>query len=101
MKQLRFKAQDFSGLAENISDAHIDQRDLLELKKLAGLSVNENDDTSGRMSPLGSNISHTAAEKKQIEKEHNIKPGTPEWFQLWFSRPYLTGEPPYTKNSKK
>jgi hypothetical protein len=27
-------------------------------------------------------------------KKHNIKPGTPEWFQLWFSLPYLTGERP-------
>ncbi len=27
-------------------------------------------------------------------KKHNIKPGTPEWFQLWFSLPYLTGEQP-------
>jgi hypothetical protein len=33
-------------------------------------------------------------EKRALEKKHNIKPGTPEWFQLWFSLPYLTGEPP-------
>jgi hypothetical protein len=25
-------------------------------------------------------------------KDNNIKPGTPEWFQLWFSLPYMTGE---------
>lgn len=38
------------------------------------------------------NITHTAAENARIMRERNIKPGTPEWFQLWFSLPYLTGE---------
>lgn len=42
----------------------------------------------------GSNISITGSEKRRIEREQNIQPGTPEWFQLWFSLPYLTGEPP-------
>jgi hypothetical protein len=40
----------------------------------------------------GSNISVTGNEKQKLEKEHNIKPGTPEWFKLWFSLPYMTGE---------
>lgn len=43
---------------------------------------------------IGSNISLTGMEKAKLMREHNIKPGTPEWFQLWFSRPYLTGEKP-------
>ncbi len=38
------------------------------------------------------NITHTAAENARIMREQNIKPGTPEWFKLWFSLPYLTGE---------
>jgi hypothetical protein len=42
----------------------------------------------------GSNISATGDNKGALMKQHNIKPGTPEWFQLWFSRPYLTGEKP-------
>jgi hypothetical protein len=33
-------------------------------------------------------------EKQELEKKHNIKPGTPEWFKLWFSLPYMTGEKP-------
>lgn len=45
----------------------------------------------------GSNISITGNEKRQLEKKHNIKPGTPEWFQLWFSLPYMTGEKPIGK----
>lgn len=38
------------------------------------------------------NISHTGTEKQRIEREHNIKPGTDEWFKLWFSRPYWKGQ---------
>jgi len=44
-----------------------------------------------------SNISITGNEKAQLMKKHDIRPGTPEWFQLWFSRPYLTGEKPVGK----
>ena len=40
----------------------------------------------------GSNISVTGMQNQELERKHNIKPGTPEWFQLWFSLPYLTGE---------
>ena len=42
----------------------------------------------------GSNVSVTGNEKAQLMKTHNIKPGTQAWFQLWFSKPYLTGEKP-------
>jgi hypothetical protein len=42
----------------------------------------------------GSNISKTAAEIAKIMKEKDIQPGTPEWFQLWFALPKLTGEKP-------
>jgi len=48
---------------------------------------------------MGSNISQTASQISKIMKEKNIQPGTPEWFQLWFSKPYLTGEKP-TGDSK-
>lgn len=42
----------------------------------------------------GSNISITGDQKGELMKKNNIRPGTPEWFQLWFSKPYLTGEKP-------
>jgi hypothetical protein len=45
----------------------------------------------------GSNISVTAMEKVKLMKENDIRPGTPEWFKLWFSRPYLTNEKPVGK----
>lgn len=60
---------------------------LNELRKLSGLN------TENKIN-IGSNISITGMEKAELMRKHNIKPGTPEWFQLWFSRPYLTGEKP-------
>jgi hypothetical protein len=45
----------------------------------------------------GSNISTTAAEKVQLMKDNNIKPGSPEYIKLWFSKPFLTGEKPVGK----
>ena len=64
-----------------------------DLQRLAGVRP-QGYSNSVRMTTEGSNISVTAAEKSQIMKAHNIQPGTPEWFQLWFSLPYLTGEKP-------
>ena len=67
-----------------------------ELKTLAG--VNEFKGlTPYTVENEGSNISITGTEKRELERKHNIKPGTPEWFQLWFSLPYLTGEKPVGK----
>jgi hypothetical protein len=63
--------------------------ELAQLKRLAG--VNE---FKGLQPYGGSNISITGSTKGQLMKEHNIKPGTPEWFKLWFSLPYMTGEKP-------
>lgn len=61
-----------------------------ELKKLAGIN-----NFKGLKPYEGMNISHTANEKSSYMKKHKIKPGTPEWFRLWFARPYLTGEKPH------
>jgi len=65
---------------------------LEEIKKLAGIKQ-----FNGYQSYEGSNISITGNEKGELMKKHNIKPGTPEWFQLWFSLPYMTGEKPVGK----
>lgn len=63
--------------------------DISKLKQLAGItkptkSVNFSEP----------NITITAAEKVRLMKEHNIKPGTEEWFRLWFSKYSLTREKP-------
>ena len=63
--------------------------DLDTLRKLAGIN-----EFKGYTPYEGSNISITGTEKAQIQREQNIRPGDKEWFQLWFSKPYLTGEKP-------
>ena len=39
----------------------------------------------------GSNISVTGDNNGEIQRKNNIKPGTPEWFKLWFSLPKFMG----------
>ena len=60
---------------------------LQELQRLSGISTSKS-------ATEGSNISITGNEKAKLMRKHNIEPGTQEWFQLWFSKPYLTGEKP-------
>lgn len=57
-----------------------------ELRKLAGIT-----EFKGLTPYEGSNISVTGTEKRRIEREQNIQPGTDEWFRLWFSLPHMTG----------
>jgi tetrahydromethanopterin S-methyltransferase subunit G len=86
VKQYRFNSGDFVP-KEQVPDAVLSEQDLRELQRLAGVEPRVEDMT-------GINISRSGMEKQRLEREHNIKPGTPEWFQLWFSLPYLTGEKP-------
>lgn len=97
MKQYRITSENFVLPGESGDpDAHMDPVDLAELKKLAGIISEDvpNAIDPGAPSPVGSNISVTGSEKRRIEKEKAIRPGTDEWFKLWFSKPYLTGEKP-------
>lgn len=114
MKEYRITSANFVLPGEaGEQDAVMDTKDLQELKALAGLGNNLLEDyyTAGghdpalntpvsqgsdahSMSPIGSNISQTGTEKRNLEKQNHIKPGSPEWFRLWFSKPYLTGEKP-------
>ncbi len=58
---------------------------IADLKKLAGVSS------------MGQEMSEHSTNLGQIQRERNIRPGTDEWFRLWFAKPYLTGEKPYDK----
>jgi hypothetical protein len=60
--------------------------DLQKLRQLAGITDQP---------ILSTDSSMSGTEKSRIMKEKNIRPGTPQWFQLWFSKPQLTGESPY------
>jgi hypothetical protein len=42
-----------------------------------------------KISEISENISHTSKRLRDIEREKKVKPGTDEWFKLWFSLPYL------------
>jgi hypothetical protein len=58
-----------------------------KLRKLAGIDKNAESPITGE---IGTN-------KAEYMRQHNIRPGTDEWFKLWFARPKLTGENPTPK----
>ena len=60
--------------------------ELADIIRLAG--VNE---FKGYTEYTLENMSQTATELKKKEKEKHIRPGDKEWFELWFSKPYMTG----------
>ena len=89
MKQYRITTDNLN--QDSPEDCVLDPSDpineLKSIKYLAGLGH------SAKLQEYqGSNVSLTGMENQKLEKEYNIKPGTPEWFKLWFSKPYLTGE---------
>jgi hypothetical protein len=65
--------------------------ELERIKQLAGVDKLSTEDS------MGENLSYTGTEKAQYQRKHNIKPGTDEWFKLWFAKPKLTGENPMPK----
>lgn len=73
--------------------------DLDQIKQLAGITQNvgrlQEYQGDGSVQTGGSNMSITANEKIRYQQTNNVQPGSPEWFQLWFSKPYLTGEKPW------
>jgi hypothetical protein len=94
MKQYRITSQNLN--QDSNEDCYLDPSDpiheLKAIQYLAGLgSAARLQEYKGMQ---GSNISATGNTKGELMKQHNIKPGTPEWFKLWFSKPYLTGEKP-------
>ena len=73
--------------------------ELDDIKRLAGIGNNnigrlQEYTGEGSVKTEASNLTHTAQEKAEYQAKHNIEPGTQEWFKLWFSKPYLTGEKP-------
>ena len=63
-----------------------------DLKKLAGVNNLPQEDS------VGENLSLIGTKKAEYQRKHNIRPGTDEWFKLWFARPKLTGENPMPKS---
>ena len=42
---------------------------------------------------LGQETSAHASALHDLERRRNIRPGSPEWFRVWFTRPFLTKAP--------
>lgn len=95
MKQYRITTADLN--QDSTDDAYLAPNDpiheLKQIQYLAGLGAHQRLQEYKALQATPNNITTTAAENARLMREKNIKPGTPEWFQLWFSRPYLTGEP--------
>ena len=92
MKQYRITTQDINQSSDD--DCYLAPDDPIhELKALSGLGgLGGEARLHEYRASLGSNVSVTGNENGRIQREQNIKPGTPEWFKLWFSLPYMTGE---------
>ena len=58
-----------------------------KLRKLAGIDKNADSPITGEI----------GTDKGEYMRKNNIRPGTDEWFKLWFARPTLTGENPTPK----
>lgn len=74
--------------------------ELKDLQRLAGLTELNKGELQeytgpGSVHTEGSNISKTAMEKSNYQQQHDIQPGSPDWFRLWFSLPKMTGEKPW------
>ena len=63
-----------------------------ELRRLAGINEPKEENNS-----VGENLSIIVTKKAEYQRKHNIQPGTPYWFKLWFAKPKLTGENPMPK----
>ena len=98
MKQYRITSETFRtpGDDPSIPDAYIDPAVLADVKKSAGI------DSLGLMSAIHAAatdaVSIPTINKADYMSKHNIKPGTDEWFKLWFARKELTGENPTPKD---
>jgi|APGre2960657404_1045060.scaffolds.fasta_scaffold00133_36 hypothetical protein len=100
MKQYKITSETFRSPGDDptIPDTIVDPVALAELKKLAGidsLGIMERHRASSE-SPVDG---HVGTDKAEYQRQHNIRPGTDEWFKLWFARQSLTGEDPMPKKS--
>lgn len=97
MKQYRVTTKDLN--QDSPDDCYLDPNDPVhEIKRMQELGgLNADARLHEYRAAQGSNISVTGDNKGELMRKHNIKPGTPEWFKLWFSLPDITGEKPIGK----
>ena len=107
MKQYRITSETFrlEGEDPSIPGTVVDPAELARVKKLAGIDQlglmermnHEQGADKNAQSPVDG---HIGTDKAEYQRKHNIRPGSDEWFKLWFARPGLTGEKPMPKGSK-
>lgn len=68
--------------------------DIARMQVLAGITKKASPNADGHDSPL----TQSGTAKGEYMKKHKIRPGSEEWFKLWFARPGLTGEDPMPKS---
>ena len=95
MKQYRITSKDLN--QDSDEDCYLAPDDPIhELKALAGLGGLGGQarlhEYKASQSSYGESFGEAGMEKSRIMKEKNIRPGDAEWFKLWFSLPYMTGE---------
>jgi hypothetical protein len=85
MKQYRITSETFNQSESLIDDAYLSPEDpvhkLALAQKFDGLAL--------PLTPSVEQIAQSAPvlDRGKIQREQNIKPGTTEWFKLWFDRP--------------
>lgn len=120
MRQHRLTSADFLTPSETLdADAFMDPSDMADLRRLAGLpslgedvnsqmglrdSTQQNPMAPGGLNPWGikSPVGTTGGnlDKRKIEKEKNLIPGTDDWFRLWFSQKDNLTADDFEKNEK-
>ena len=97
MKQYKVTSYDLN--RDSPDDCYLDPTDpIQELKVLSGLGGLGGEarlhEYRGQQVSYGETFGQSGTEKAEIMRKNNIRPGDKEWFKLWFSLPYMTGEKP-------
>ena len=84
-----FKQAKLQNAYSKLKDVTLPEKDMSldDLKRLSGT------DAASKKAAVA-----VQANKAQYMHENNIKPGTKEWFKLWFAQPNITGENPFSKD---
>lgn len=95
MKQYKITSEDLN--QDSPDDCYLAPDDpIQELKILSGMGGLGGQarlhEYKASQQSYGESFGQAGMEKSRIMKEKGIKPGDAEWFKLWFSLPYMTGE---------
>jgi hypothetical protein len=88
MKQYRITTENLT--TDSDDDCYLAPDDPIQELKIAGLlgglgSEARLQEYRANQAPVQANLNDNA----RIQREQNIKPGTPEWFALWFAQPRM------------